>query len=199
RVGVAADQVVDDVTIELARGAGISGVVVDDAGEPIAGASVMVERADRLAGDVPAPRIGLTDDLGQYRVGSLVEGRVLVSVYASPRDIVMLPNGTINFIGPGNVGERIYYPGGAKASQGEPIALQSGDDKRGIDFTVAAKLVVGPPVDPATQDRPVIAGRVLTSEGRPIPGAQVAMVPVTAGGTPARFAITDRDGAYQFI
>ncbi|HMF99143.1 MAG TPA: carboxypeptidase-like regulatory domain-containing protein [Vicinamibacterales bacterium] len=200
RFGVAAGQAVEDVTIELTKGAAISGVVVDDAGEPVGGASVMVERADRSGGAPPPPtRVGLTDDLGQYRIGSLAEGRVMVSVYASPRDIVMMRNGTISFSGPGNVGDRIYYPGGAKASQGEPIALQPGDDKRGVDFTVAARRELGPRVEPATQDRPVIAGRVLTSEGRPIPGAQVAMVPVTAGGTTARFAITDRDGAYQFV
>jgi hypothetical protein len=197
RIVVAPDRAVDDVVIELRRGAAISGVVVDDAGEPIAGASVMVERADPPAGAVPPTRVGLTDDLGQYRIGSLAEGRVLVSVYSSPRDIVMMPNGSIMSSGPGNLGDRIYYPGGASANQGEPIALQSGDEKRGVDFTVITRHVVGPRVEPA-RDRTTIGGHVLTSEGRAIPGAQVALVPALPSDTTARFAITDRDGAYQF-
>src|SRR5262245_16863049 len=195
-MAVAADQIIDDVTIELPRGAAISGVVIDQASEPIAGASVMVERAGGAAGKVP--RVGLTDDLGQYRIGGLAEGHVLVSVFASPRDVVLQPNGGIAFIGPGNLGDRIYYPGGEKASQGEAIALQPGDDKRGVDFTVPSRLAVGPRVEPAARDRTVIGGRVLTVDGRPLPGAQVAIIPTTAIELSARFAITDRNGAYQF-
>jgi protocatechuate 3,4-dioxygenase beta subunit len=197
RIVVAADQVVGDVIVELSRGAAISGVVVDDAGEPIAGASVMVERAEPPAGAVPSTRVGLTDDLGQYRIGSLTEGRVLVSVYSSPRDIVMMPNGSVVMNGPGNLSGRIYYPGGVRADQGEPIALQAGDEKRGVDFTVAVRQVVGPRVEAAT-DQTVIGGHVVNAEGRVIPGAQVALVPARTGEATARFAITDRDGAYQF-
>ncbi|HJZ71446.1 MAG TPA: carboxypeptidase-like regulatory domain-containing protein [Vicinamibacterales bacterium] len=198
-IAVAAGQVVDDVTIELARGAAVSGVVVDAAGEPVAGAFVMVERAGQSgAAAAPATRVSPTDDLGQYRIGSLPEGRVLVSVSANPNDVVLTPNGSIALNAPGNLRDRIFYPGGAKASQGEPIALQPGDDKRGVDFAVPARQRVGPQVEPMTQDRPVIAGRVLTSDGRPIPGAQVAVVPTATGFNHARFAITDRNGAYQF-
>ena len=53
------------------RGAAISGVVVDDSGEPIAGASVMVERAGPTGRPRPPIHVGMTDELGEYRVGSL--------------------------------------------------------------------------------------------------------------------------------
>ncbi|HXI30352.1 MAG TPA: carboxypeptidase-like regulatory domain-containing protein, partial [Vicinamibacterales bacterium] len=197
RITVADGATVDDVTIELWRGAAISGIVLDDAGEPIAGASVMIERADAPVGTVPPTRVAITDDLGQYRIGSLTGGRVLVSVFSSPRDIVMMPNGSLMTNGPGNLGSRIYYPGMPSRSQGAPLALEPGDDKRGVDFTVAVKRVVGPHVEPA-RDRQVLAGRVTASGGRPIAGAQVALVPTTAALT-TRSAITDGDGAYQFI
>jgi hypothetical protein len=59
---VLAGEVVDNVIVELRRGAAIIGVVVDDGGEPVGGASVMVERAGRGAGR----RLELRDDRPEW-------------------------------------------------------------------------------------------------------------------------------------
>src|SRR5262249_23084778 len=91
-IGLTAGAVVGNVVIELRRGAAISGVVIDETGEPVADASVMVEHADSARNASPV-RVGMTDDLGQYRIASLPEGRVLVSVFSKPSEIVMLPSG----------------------------------------------------------------------------------------------------------
>src|SRR5256885_5884090 len=198
RIVVAAGEVVDNVIVELRRGAAVSGVVVDDAGEPIVGASVMVERVGPSERPPAPARVGITDDHGEYRVGGLSEGRVLVSVFSAPRDVVMLPNGAgVMMNAPGGLGGRIYYLGATKPSQAEPIALEPGDEKRGIDFTVAAKRVVGPRVTPV-RERTVISGRVVADDGRAIVGAQVALAPIVTTTLTARFAITDAEGAYQF-
>jgi protocatechuate 3,4-dioxygenase beta subunit len=198
RIALAAGVVVDDVTIELRRGAAISGALLDDVGEPIVGASVMAERADAPAGTVPPTRVAITDDLGQYRIGSLIEGRVLVSVFSSPRDIVMTTNGSIMTSGPGNLGSRIYYPGTPSKGQGQPLSLEAGDDKRGVDFTVAVRQISVPRVESA-RDRAMLAGHVTTHEGRPVAGAQVALVAAAPPSIASRFTITDSDGAYQFV
>jgi len=63
-------------------------VVIDDAGEPVPNASVMVEPPAARAADERrrAPLVGITDDLGRYRVGELAEGSfVVVSVFAAAR------------------------------------------------------------------------------------------------------------------
>ncbi|HKB10697.1 MAG TPA: carboxypeptidase-like regulatory domain-containing protein [Vicinamibacterales bacterium] len=196
---VTAGAIVDEVTIALERGAAISGVVIDEGGEPIAGASVMVERADApVTNRMLQTRVGMTDDLGQYRVGSLPAGRVRVSIFASPRDLVMLPNGGgLLQAGPADDRDRIYYPGGPNAQRGEPIVLQPGDEKRGVDFAVASRRIVGSRLAPS-RDRRMVSGRVLTSEGRGLAGAQVALIGVPPTTLTTHFAITDADGAYQF-
>src|SRR5437870_3818274 len=89
---VEAGAIVDDVVIALTRGAAISGTVIDDAGEPVAGASVMIERTSIRLGTLPTPTIAMTDENGEYRAGSLAEGRVRVSVFDAARETVMLPN-----------------------------------------------------------------------------------------------------------
>src|SRR5262249_34494412 len=139
-------QTIEDVVIELSRGAVVTGTVMDDGGEPIVGASVMVERPAAVG--VRTPRLGLTDDLGRYRVAGLPEGPVRVSIFQSPRDIVMLPDGLgviTNAPGATRAGDRIYYPGVPKADQAGLLQLQPGDERRAIDFVVAARLPLLPP------------------------------------------------------
>jgi protocatechuate 3,4-dioxygenase beta subunit len=196
---LAAGQTVENVVIELPRGAAISGTVVDAAGEPVAGASVIVERAGPTEGAARPPRVGITDDLGQYRVGSLIEGRILVSVFAAARNVVMLPNGAgISATGSGNTnGERLYYPGSGRPSQAEPITLTAGDEKRGVDFTVPAPRPPPPRPEPP-RDRAIVSGRIVGSEGRAIAGAQVVLTPTVFGQVTTQFDVSDADGFYRF-
>jgi len=95
-IRVADGAVVDDVVVALPRGAAIAGIVVDDTGEPVPGASVMIERDGARSRATPAvPIVGMTDEAGRYRIGSLGAGPVLVSVFAAARSIVMLPGGGV--------------------------------------------------------------------------------------------------------
>jgi len=197
-IALSGSQVVEDVVIELRRGAAIAGIVVDASGEAVAGASVMVERAGPVEGVALPLRVGRTDDLGQYRIGGLVEGRVLVSVFAAARNIVMLPNGAgVMTNGPGGNGERLYYPGSGRPSQAEPITVTAGDEKRAVDFTVPAPPVPAARPEPP-RDRAVIAGRTVGSDGRAIAGAQVMLMPIGAGQVTPQFDVSDADGFYRF-
>jgi hypothetical protein len=192
----------DRVVVAMMRGAAISGLVVDEAGEPIPGASVMMDRADDRdnADAAPTRSVGLTDDTGRYRVGDLAEGRVRVSVFATARTIVMLPGGvgTISS-GPGNPQRRIYYGGGSKSDAVEPFTLLPGEEKLAIDFVVPASVPVGRRVGPPPRDATVIAGSIRSVDGRPVGGAEVlTFLPASTGSPRLQQTVTDADGRYQF-
>src|SRR5260221_5458776 len=159
----------------------------------------MIERASIRVGMLPTPTVALTDERGEYRAGSLAEGRVRVSVFAAARDVIMMPNGAGVLTTGGSLGDRIYYPGGLKAREGEPIALQRGEEARGIDFVVPARAPRVPRVGAPARDRGAIGGRVVGADGRAIAGAQVSLMPTGNTEVTAHFAIADAAGAYQFV
>src|SRR5882672_2235300 len=68
------------IEIRLSRGAAISGRVVDEFGDPMMGARVIVEKpsnpSDGFSGDAATS----TDDRGEYRLGSLQGGTFNVAV-----------------------------------------------------------------------------------------------------------------------
>jgi hypothetical protein len=187
-----------DLVIALHKGAAISGTVVDETGEPIPDASVMVERADD--GGAMSRTVAQTDEAGRYRIGGLAEGRVLVSTFVTARTVVSLPDGIGSLSsGPGSSQQRFYYPGGLKADKGEPLALAPGDEKLAVDFVVPANVPAGRRVTPAEKGMTVVNGRILSIDGRPLRGAQVALRPVGDTRVVGRLAVSDADGAYQFV
>jgi hypothetical protein len=54
-------------------------------------------------------------------------------------------------------------------------------------------------VTASPQDSTVASGRIVAADGRPISGAQVLLVPTDAPQAQARAAVSDGDGAYQFV
>ncbi len=110
--------------LRMPRSAAISGRIVDEVGDPMELASVVALRvADRarVAMAVPAAT-ATTDDLGDYRLGSLPAGTYIVSA-ATPR--------------PGPTQKRAYYPGVPARVQAQRIVLQPGDERTATDFTLA--------------------------------------------------------------
>jgi hypothetical protein len=197
-IRVAGGAAVDDVVVALPRGAAIAGRVVDDTGEPVPGASVMIERVVGRTRATPAPIVELTDEAGHYRIGGLSAGPVLVSVFAAARSLVMLPGGGV-MSGGNDVGQRIYYPGGVHAERGEPLLLQAGDEKLGVDLVTPANVPVGRSVAPAPREATVVSGRIVSVQGRPLSGAQVVLKPGGATEASQRATVSDADGAYQFV
>ena len=77
-----------EIVIPLARGAALTGRVVNVGGGPIVSAVVIVRPAppaDARRPIAPAPVAVLTDDLGEYRAGGLPEGRYAVQVADEPQ------------------------------------------------------------------------------------------------------------------
>ena len=88
----AGDRAID---IRLKRGAVISGTVVDEFGDPVAGAGIGVESASAAGpGANPVPTT-FTDDRGEYRAAGLGEGPVVVRVAVRGQEPVRLPNGDV--------------------------------------------------------------------------------------------------------
>ena len=144
------------IEIRLQRSAAISGRLVDEVGKPLQAARVSAYDASALstrsAGGAPASGVPLgpppppgapalpgvaaiaateTDDRGEYRLASLPAGTYAISAIVSggvtriamgPNQIAMVP-----------AFQQMYYPGTATASDAQPIRLEPGDDRPGVE------------------------------------------------------------------
>jgi hypothetical protein len=80
-VAVTDGQKIDRLSLPMARGAAISGTIVDEAGDPVFGAQVRVFRYVMRSGQrvLQAGDTAKTDDRGVYRIGVLPPGEYLVA------------------------------------------------------------------------------------------------------------------------
>ena len=161
----------------LSRGGAIAGRVVDEFGDPLAGANVTALRVQSTAQGIRTTRTGVavpSDDNGAYRIYNLPPGQYFVSVNdpSAARMIVLNTDGgagdvlraeSINFSGQVTLanGERrsyapTYYPGTVTLADAQRITLGLGEEQSGINLAVI----------PARAGR--IAGRVVGSNGQPI-------------------------------
>ena len=178
------DQTLD---VRLARGAVLAGRVVSDAGVPRVGQAVYaypVAADGSLATNSPFMAIG--DDRGEFRIGLLPEGRYVV------RGIVDVDSAN-----------RPVYADSA------PTRVRAGDE---IDVAITmppatcrapASPLVAPPPDslPNVQRRQStpLGGRVLTTNGIPVPCTSVRLVDSgAAAGAPDVTAVTDERGRFEF-
>lgn len=154
------------VDVHLARGAAITGRVVDTLGIPVAGQMIRVTEA------VPAarPRQVKTNDLGEYRVGALPQGAYVVAL--------ITPTVT---------------PAGADVIE-HTVTVRRGDDVGGIDFTaMRTACVATTAVTARIVGNSTIIGRVLDARGNPIPCVEVVAY---RGTTRATSVMTDAAGRY---
>lgn len=199
----------DPLIVALPRGAVIAGSVVDDRGDPVIGASVIVETTVTGGRKPTVLATPMTDDLGEYRAGDLPAGAVVVAIFAAPTSFRMTvgPGGTtISSGGRGDPEQRVYFPGVTSAASAAVFSLQPGDEHAGVSFTVsaaAAGLSIQAPAysprEPNDTTAAVIEGRVLRPGGLPLPGAMVRLIPSMSTMAPSKLAVTDVDGRYQFV
>ncbi len=150
---VGAGDVLEDVQLVLARGAAISGRVLDEDGEPLVNMSVAVGRVITQNGRLQFVRAGETDtdDRGEYRIGGLPAGSFVVSVFGFSSTRGGGSSGFDPLQGP----HTVFYPQTLSLTLATPIVLQSGDDLSGIDVTFAS---AGP--------TPRVSGRVFDATSR---------------------------------
>jgi protocatechuate 3,4-dioxygenase beta subunit len=206
--------------IPLARGAAVSGRVIDQYGDPVPGARVTAEtRSDGPSGStVVASRD--TDDRGEYRLSSLPAGRFTIAVTAVGGSI-------IDFVGPTTIAVRptirkIFYPRASAIGDAELFELQPGGEQTDIDFLVPAREMELPPMalvqqaaqrnagaaPPPVPRTGVIRGRVVSTDGRAVPYAllrltapfDLAQSRVGRAGVDGRFEFSDLgEGKYGLV
>jgi hypothetical protein len=167
-VELASGQLLEKVNFALQRGGAISGRIVDDLGEAVAGAQVMVQRFAYMGGTrrlVPAGAEGgvdRSDDLGQFRLFGLPPGEYYVSATLRSFDFVQMnttSSGASDGFAP------TYFPGTGSVSEARRVAVRAGQDLTNISFALI----------PARLGR--VAGRVTTSSGEPLTGGMLMVAP----------------------
>jgi hypothetical protein len=207
---------VRDVVVTLARGAVLAGRVADDLGEPVNNITVFIEQLVENGGarSTRDRRTVQTNDLGEYRLGSLAEGVYVVSRLApQPPQIIQSGGRTIAVsppiaarLGPQDGPPRLFFPNAATLADAEPITLKAGEERRSVDvpgprpqpaLTDLAR-AADPTVwlvDPNARATGAIRGRVLGPAG-PLVEAEVRIAGDTIRAMPPVF--TDTLGQYEF-
>ena len=198
------------VEIALQPAAAISGRVIDESGDPVLGARVVVERVDANRRRTTLGAFE-TDDRGEYRVGGLPAATVIVSATISGEPVFsQIGNQTI--ARPSS--SPVFFPNATEDAGAERMILKPGDERGGVDFIVAAKDASNQPfsvsqlagISPREPADPpdshgIVRGRIVDTDGRVIPHAQVRLAFAGGRGVPplsARTAWTDPGGAFGF-
>ena len=174
-------QSLDDADLHMPRGGVISGRVVDEFGDAIPDVAVTALRPTWVNGRrrlAPTQgRIAQTNDLGQFRIYGLPPGEYYVSagLRGGPLDMMdleLMVGGASTPAGPTASTPRsgyaaTYYPGTPNVSEAQRISLGPGQEVSSADFALT-------PVRLAR-----VSGIVLNSEGRPLEGAAISVVPAS--------------------
>ena len=192
-VTVKAGEVVRGITLRMAKGAVISGVVRLPGGKPAVNMSVMALRTSRVDGKRSTSMTampGTTDDQGRYRIYGLEQGEYVVQVRAS---FITLPGaGDVRQVLPSEVrwaeallaqaptqtaatappppdpGPTVtysttYFPGTVYLSDAAGLTVRAGEERLNTDFEIRRV--------PTT----TVSGTVLGLDGTPVAGAMVKL------------------------
>ena len=188
-------EVVEAIDLALPRGGVITGMVVDEAGDPVVSAIVQVSRAQyvrgrrRLVSDADV-NVDVTDDRGAFRIHGIPPGRYVISSSvgrpqrgdSSPEPAFVTRTVSIGAL-------TSFYPGTASAAEAQVFEIGAGHEVSGLVFTsVAPKLAT-------------ISG-VVRHAGGPLPDrltlSLVQSLPFTVGGMSSSGAPVRADGTFAF-
>jgi uncharacterized GH25 family protein len=169
----------------LVRGGAITGAVIDEFGDPIAGAAVQALRARLVDGErrLTAVATDQSDDTGAFRLHSLPAGEYYVSARTratAPEDAGGLSSAL-----------DIFYPGTSNIGEARRVSIRPGDERDGISFALLPSYAVR------------ISGTVIDSTGRAVDEASVELVDPSDGKAVAHpfgnFGLTHDGGRFTFI
>ena len=181
-----AGQKSSDLAMRLTPHGVITGRVLDEEGDPVAGANVQVSRQVYAQGRKQMSRAGAasTNDLGEYRVFGLAPGHYFVS--ADARQNPMLSQAEDEYV-------TTWFPRTADAAAAAPIDVAPGAQLRNIDILLAKLHTVA------------VRGRVVGEAAAP-GGAQRTNFSVVlsarnamgAGGNASRGTAVTPEGTFDF-
>lgn len=190
-VVVGPGQAVTGVTVKLVPHSVVSGKVVDEDGEPVAGVMVKAQRERWQRGQrllMPLSN-NSSNDLGEYRMAGLTAGKYFISVGAGqqfqggPMARVKPAGGT-----PETGYTTTFYPNVIDPAQATPIEVGAGQEARGIDFRIRKV--------PTYRVR----GRVADAVDGPMQNVNIMVMPGDAafGGPPrAMTVVHNQDGTFE--
>jgi Carboxypeptidase regulatory-like domain len=156
-------QIVEKIDFALPRGGVIAGRVTDELGEPLAGVRMQAMRYQYLPSGqrqlVPASGLGMaygitTNDLGEFRLYSLMPGTYIVSAAPSEMGMMMvMPGGPAS--APHDGHGITYYPGTINVDEAQGITV-------GIAEVASASFALVP------QRMTRVSGLVRDSQGKPL-------------------------------
>ena len=126
---VAAGQTVEDVEVRVPPLAAISGKVLDEDGQPMAGVTVSAPRYTytNFGKTMMMGAIAQTDDRGEYRLFDVQPGRYALSAMA--HNITQIEHGAnVHSTVPEEAYPSMYYPGVSDLSEAPPHELQPGEE-----------------------------------------------------------------------
>ena len=184
-------QIVEKIDFALPRGGVIAGRITDEVGEPLAGVRMQAMRYQYLPSGqrqlVPVGGLGMgitTNDLGEFRLYSLMPGTYIVS--AAPSDIGMMtmPGGLAS--APTDGHGVTYYPGTINV-----------DEAQGITVGIAEVASAAFPLVPQRMTR--ISGIVRDSQGKPL-ASNLMLRTQSEGFMMMRSAtMADADGRFNLV
>ena len=196
-------QIVEKIDFALPRGGVIAGRVTDELGEPLAGVRMQAMRHQYLPSGqrqlVPAAGIGMgyavtTNDLGEFRLYSLMPGTYIVS--AAPSDMGMMmtaPGGPAS--APNDGHGLTYFPGTINVDEAQGITV-------GIAEVASATFALVP------QRMTRVSGLVRDSRGKPVAAnlmlrtqseGSMMMRSATMAGPDGRFSLGNVPPGDHFI
>jgi hypothetical protein len=166
-----------NVNIALPRAFAISGRIVDDVGEPVAGVEILMKREDESM-VYGAYRRRTSDDTGAFRVFGLMPGRYIVCAR---------PPASMDFhSGPSRQRDRLTatcYPSTAAETDARPVTIK-GTDVGGIEIRLLRSRSY------------TISGIVLDSTGAPVERPMVSISRFEKNGSSGTGTSGDPDGRF---
>lgn len=190
-LNVGKGETVENIELQLKRGAVITGRVSDENNEPIAETVVQLQRVgDRipLRQNMLSFDMHRTDDRGVYRIYGLPPGKYQVSVGLPVRNDVFSSQSTRAFI------EQTFHPDTTEQSQAKVIEVEEGQVATDVDIRIAKM-----------KNSYEVSGRVVDAQtGQPVVNANLAfgsIHPTTgriAGWASGGYR-TDANGEFQLL
>jgi hypothetical protein len=159
-IELADGQALDNSDLVLPHTALISGHILDEAGEPLAGATVMTMQMKYFNGKrrlLPVRGTSITDDTGQFRLSGLEPGEYYVQ--ASSREIWETDppdKQTLGFL-------PTFYPSSPNQGEAQRVRVRAGQEVPGIDVALLPGKVGN------------VSGTAFSSQGTPLAGENVNM------------------------
>jgi hypothetical protein len=179
-VTLAAGQVLEDIDFALAPGAVVTGQILDEVGEPVAGVHVSLARDGFVQdGRRLVSRHGAsTDDRGRFRIFGVAPGEYVLLAVAS--DLDSASTDSVRDV-------PTYYPGTASIAEAQWVTLASGQERGGFDM----RLVRAPTA--------AIRGRLRAVDNRPASPLTFVVAEALDPVTPSGRTVMDsprRDGSF---